>query len=120
MNWAAVKRHNARRSQRKAQRESNRVARERFVAEAGGPIKVGELRGATYRVEPPAPGRCHGRSVWTFRGRDWVLGYSDGDRWQSMNPFVSWQQDPDHRYGVPLTAGAAKWLASELARLFPE
>lgn len=120
MNWYEVRKHNRIMSARKAKRERLAAEREARIERAGGPIIVGELRGASYRIEPPAPGWAHERSVWTFRGRDWVLGYSDGDQWLAMAPFHSWRQNPDTRECVPLTPGARKWLATELARLFPE
>jgi hypothetical protein len=84
------------------------------IERAGGLITTGELRTATRRTEPAAAGFSRDREVWTFRGSDWVLGYSDGDFWQSMAPFRAWRQDADLRDSIPLTAGAKKWLTDFL------
>jgi hypothetical protein len=117
MNWHEVRKHNARASARKARRERLAAERKAKVERAGGPITVAELKSATRRVEPPAhSGYGHDRHVWTFRGTDWVLGYSDGETWQAFAPFRPWRQDPDHRELVPMTPGAKKWLAAALAR----
>lgn len=90
MNWYEVRKHNAKRSARKARREATEAARKARIERAGGPITADEVRDATFRIEPPAHGYGHERFVWTLRGRDWVLGYSDGDQWQALAPFCSW------------------------------
>lgn len=110
MNWNAVNRHNAKASARKAKRERLDAERKVRVERSGGPITVAELRAATRREEPPAPGHCHPREVWTFRGRDWVFGYSDGDMPQAFAPYHSWRQDPDTRELVPMTPAAKRWF----------
>lgn len=116
MNWTEVRKHNRRASARKARREAAESGRKARIERAGGPIAVDELRSAGRRVEPPVSGYCQDRHVWTFRGADWVLGYSDGETWQAFAPFRAWRQDPDTRDLVPMTPGAKKWLASRLAR----
>lgn len=118
MNWAEVRKHNRKMSARKAKRERYTAELKARIERAGGPITTEELRTSTFRVEPPAPGYCHDRFVWTFRGQDWVLGYSDGDYWQSMAPFKSWRQDADSREFIPLTPGAKKWFTKHLQEKF--
>ena len=116
MNWDAVRRTNARRAARKAQQERWTAQESRRIAALGGEITAEEIRGSEIRVEPPAPGRCHERLVLTFRGRDWVLGGHDGDRFTSMAPYRSWAQDYDLRNTVPMTPDAGKVLNGILAR----
>lgn len=118
MNWKAVHSRNRKQSARKAKREQWKAALKKRIEEAGGVIKVDELRAASFRMEPPAPGHNHHRGVWTFRGRDWVPGYSDGERWQALCPFVPWRQDADPRVGIPMTPGAAKYFEEEIGRRF--
>lgn len=118
MNWAKVRRDNARRSARKVRRERYAAERARRVAELGGEITAAEIRGASHRIEPPAAGYFHERHVWTFRGRDWTFGYSDGDQWYALALFRSHRQDPDRSDCVPFTAGARKAFMAACARIF--
>ena len=120
MNWHAVARTNRVRSARKAKRERFAAELKARVERAGGLFTAAEVRTAPHRMEPPAPGHVHPRLVLAIRGRDWVLGYSDGDAWQSLAPFVSYRQDSDLGQGVPLTPGARKALAKRLTEIFPD
>lgn len=112
MNWAAVRRHNARASQRKAKGERLKAERMARIDAAGGPIRVDELRSAVVTVHAPAPGHGHERIVHTIRGKDWHICGQGGV--YSAYPFYEWRQDPDLREAVPLTTGASKWMAKEV------
>lgn len=116
MNWYEVRKHNARRSAQKARGEQYKAERKARIERAGGPITVAELKSAARHIEPPNGNRINPVEVWTFRGADWVLGYSDGDLYQAFAPFQSWRMDPDLRQLVPMTPGAKKWITAQLAR----
>lgn len=115
MDWNAVRKTNRIRSQRKARREAAAAARNRFVEEMGGPIALAEIKSAARRVEPGSGNRIISCDVWTFRGRDWVLGYSDGIEWQAFAPFVTWRMDGHEGKYVTMTPAARKWLNAALA-----
>lgn len=119
MNWHAVARTNRVRSARKARRERNAAELKSRIAKAGGPFTAAEIRTAPHRMERPAPGYVHERLVFAIRGRDWVLGYSDGDNWQALAPFVAYRQDADLRDAITIFPGARKALADRLAAIFP-
>ena len=103
-------------SARRANGERLLAEQNRRIAEAGGPIKVDELRTALRRTDLPAPGRGHNRDVWTFRGRDWRICVNPDQETYAAYPYHEWQQDPDSREWVPMTSGANKWMREALHR----
>ncbi len=115
MNWRAIHKTNARRHATKVRRESNAAANKARIAALGGPITVAEVRSATRRMETPRDLPIGGFEVWTFRGRDWLMGYTDGSGTiTNVFPYVSWRSDGhDSRDHVPMTVGATRWVHAQ-------
>lgn len=109
MNWHAVRRTNAIRSQKKARREAAEASRKVRIERAGGPVTLEELKTAPRRMEKAVYG-FHDREVWTFRGKDWRVEGMDGH--YAAYPFVSYRQDVQLSEFVPLTTAAKKYMAS--------
>lgn len=109
MNWNEVRKRNAKQSACKVKREAHAASEKARIAAAGGPFTLAEVKAATVRTEPPAPGHLHDREVWVIRGKDWV---STVGGWGFL-AFCSWRQEPDSRTYVPTTPDARKWWAKK-------